>query len=62
MYDETRLMPYYLRRVEFPATKRDLVQLAKEHPDEGQALQRLERVPDRRYCSLHDLVGEIHVD
>jgi hypothetical protein len=62
MYDETRLVPYYLRGMEFPATKRDLVQLAKEHADEGQALQRLERIPDRRYCSLHDLVGEIDVD
>jgi hypothetical protein len=62
MYDETRLVPYYLRGMEFPATKRDLVQLAKEHADESQALQRLERIPDRRYCSLHDLVGEIDVD
>ena len=62
MYDETRLVPQYLRRAEFPATKHDLVRLAREHIDEGQALRRLECIPDRRYSSLHDLITEIRVD
>ena len=48
MYDETRLVPQYLRSAEFPATKQDLLRLARVHPDEGQALRRLECIPDRR--------------
>jgi len=62
MYDETRLVPRYLRSVEFPATKHELVRLAKEHTDEGQALRRLECIPDRSYSSLHDLITEIRCD
>ena len=62
MYDEARLVPHYLRRIEFPATKRDLVCLAREHPDEGRTLHRLECIPDRRYSSLHDLITEIRID
>ena len=62
MYDETRLVPQYLRSAEFPATKHDLVRLARVHTDEGLALRRLECIPDRRYSSLHDLITEIHVD
>jgi hypothetical protein len=62
MYDETRLVPHYIRRAEFPATKQDLLRLAEVHPDEGLALRRLECIPDRRYSSLHDLITEIRVD
>jgi hypothetical protein len=62
MYDETRLVPQYLRCAEFPAMKQDLLQLAEVHADEGRALRRLEQLPDRRYSSLHDLVTEIHID
>ena len=32
MYDETRLVPQYLRSAKFPAAKRDLMQLARVHP------------------------------
>lgn len=62
MYDETRLVPQYLRSARFPAMKHDLVRLAREHIDEGQALRRLECIPDRCYSSLHDLITEIRVD
>ena len=62
MFDETRLVPHYLRCARFPAMKQDLVRLANEHTDEGQALRRLERIPERRYSSLHDLIREIRVD
>jgi hypothetical protein len=62
MYDETRLVPQYLRRVEFPATKHDLVRLARRHMDEGRILHRLEYIPDRRYTNLHDLITEIRID
>jgi hypothetical protein len=62
MYDETRLVPQYLRSAESPAMKQDLLRLAKVHPDEGLALRRIECVPDRRYSSLHDLITEIRVD
>ena len=62
MYDETRLVPQYLRSAEFPATKQDLLRLAKVHIEEGQALRRLECVPDRRYSSRHDLIAEFRVD
>jgi hypothetical protein len=62
MYDKTRLVPQYLRSAHFPATKHELVRLAREHTDEGQALRRLECIPDRRYSSLHDLISEIRCD
>ncbi len=62
MYDETRLVPQYLRRVEFPATKHDLMRLARGHIDEGRTLHRLECIPDRCYSSLHDLITEICID
>ena len=62
MYDETRLVPAYLRCAAFPATKSSLLRLAEVHPDEGRALNRLEQITDRRYNSLHDLITEIHVD
>ena len=62
MYDETRLVPQYLRNAEFPAAKHDLVRLARVHPNEGSALHRLECIPDRRYSSRHDLLSEIRVD
>ena len=62
MFDETRLVPQYLRGTEFPATRQDLVRLAEVYTDEGCALRRLERVPDRRYNSLHDLIAEFRVD
>ena len=62
MYDETRLVPHYLRRAEFPATRQDLLRLAEVHPDQGLALRRLEQLPDRRYSSLHDLITEIYID
>lgn len=62
MYDETRLVPQYLRSAEFPAMKQDLLRLAEVHPDEGLALRRLECITDRRYSSLHDLITEICVD
>jgi len=62
MYDETRLVPHYLRSTQFPLMKHDLVRLAREHTDEGQALRRLECIPDRTYSSLHDLITEIRCD
>jgi len=62
MYDETRLVPHYLRSAQFPALKQDLLRLAREHADEGQALRRLECIPDRPYTSLHDLINEIRCD
>ena len=62
MYDETRLVPHFLRNAKFPTMKHDLVRLAREHTDEGQALRRLEYIPDRCYTSLHDLINEIRCD
>jgi hypothetical protein len=57
-WDETRLVPQYLRLAEFPAMKQDLLGMARVRTDEGRALRRLEIVPDRRYSSLRDLITE----
>jgi hypothetical protein len=62
MYDETRLLPHYIRCAEFPAMKQDLLRLAEVYTDQGLALRMLERLPDRRYSSLHDLITEIYID
>jgi hypothetical protein len=52
-------VPSYLRGVSFPATKQDLLRLARVNPDEPTALRRLEQVPDRSYSSLDDLMSAL---
>jgi uncharacterized protein DUF2795 len=55
--DETApLVSHYLQGVTFPATKQDLLRLAKANHVEPTALHRLEQVADRSYGSLHDLM------
>ena len=55
--DETApLVSHYLQGVTFPATKQDLLRLARANHVEPTALHRLEQVADRSYGSLHDLM------
>jgi hypothetical protein len=54
VYDER--VPSYLRSVSFPATKQDLLRVARANNDEPGVLHRLEQVADRSYSSLQDLM------
>ena len=54
--DEAPLVPHYLQSVTFPATKQELLRLARANNIEPTALRRLEQVADRSYGSLHDLM------
>jgi hypothetical protein len=54
-----RVVPAYVRNISFPATKQDLLRAARAVPDEPLALHRLERVPDRSYSSLDDLMSAL---
>jgi len=56
LYDEAPLVSHYLQSVTFPATKQELLRLARANNIEPTALRRLEQVADRSYGSLHDLM------
>src|SRR5262245_2289461 len=57
LHDEMApLMSHYLQGVTFPATKQDLLRLARANHVEPTVLHRLEQVADRSYGSLHDLM------
>ena len=52
-------VPSYLRGVSFPATKQDLLRVARASNDEPGVLRRLEQVADRSYNSLQDLMSAL---
>ena len=59
-HDEpTGAVPSYLRGVSFPATKQDLLRVARASNDEPGVLRRLEQVADRSYNSLQDLMAAL---
>ena len=53
VYDDA---PAYLRGISFPATKLDLLRVAKANNYEPAGLRKLEQIADRSYGSLHDLM------
>jgi len=55
--DDNRIVPAYLRNASFPVTKQELLRLARLNNDDPTALGRLERVPDRSYSSINDLMS-----
>ena len=58
VYDDAgRTVPAYLRSASFPATKQELLRLARLNNDDPTALRRLELVPDRSYSSINDLMS-----
>jgi hypothetical protein len=60
VYDETGgRVPAYLRSVSFPATKQDLLRVARANDDDPMALRRVEQLPDRSYSSLQDLTSAL---
>jgi hypothetical protein len=60
VYDETAgRIPAYLRSVPFPATKQDLLRLARANADDPIGLRRVEQLPDRSYTSLNDLTSAL---
>jgi hypothetical protein len=60
VHDETAArIPAYLRNVSFPATKQDLLRLARANADDSITLRRVEQLPDRSYSSLNDLTSAL---
>lgn len=60
VHDETiDRIPAYLRSVSFPATKQDLLRLARANADDPIALRRVEQLADRTYSSLSDLTSAL---
>lgn len=59
VHDETGRVPSYLRSVSFPATKQDLLRLARANNDEPGILRKLEQVADRSYSNLQDLMSAL---
>jgi len=52
-------LPAYLRGVSFPATKQELLRVARANSDDATALRRVEQLPDRSYSSLNDLTSAL---
>ena len=60
VHDETGgRVPAYLRSVSFPATKQDLLRVARANDDDPIGLRRVEQLPDRSYSSLNDLMSAL---
>src|SRR6516225_1198275 len=62
VYDEpagTGTVPAYLRGASYPATKQDLLRLARANNSEPMMLRRIEQLPDRSYSSLNDLTSAL---
>jgi hypothetical protein len=58
VYDDTsRTVASYLRSASFPATRQDLLRLARANNEDSLVLRRLEQVPERSYSSLDDLMS-----
>ncbi len=60
VYDETGTRYRHTSAsVSFPATKQDLLRLARANNDEPGVLRKLEQVADRSYSNLHDLMSAL---
>ncbi|MBV9318458.1 MAG: DUF2795 domain-containing protein [Mycobacterium sp.] len=60
VYDEPAgTVPAYLRGASFPATKQDLLRLARANDVEPVMLRRIEQLADRSYSSLNDLTSAL---
>jgi Protein of unknown function (DUF2795) len=57
--DGSRPVPAYLREVTFPASKQDLLRVARARNEEPITLRRLEQIPDRSYASVNDLMSAL---
>jgi hypothetical protein len=57
VYDDTgRLVSQYLRGVSFPVSKQELLRMARSGSADADMLRAIERMPDRRYTSVHDVI------
>jgi hypothetical protein len=59
VYDEPTTVPAYLRGASFPATKQDLLRLARANNSEPMTLRRIEQLPDRSFSSVSDLTSAL---
>lgn len=49
---------HYLKGIDFPARKQDLIEQAKKNQAEGEVIQALEGFPDQEYKSMADVMHE----
>jgi hypothetical protein len=61
VYDEPAgtVLPAYLREASFPATKQDLLRLARTNNSDPMTLRRIEQLADRSYGSLNDVMSAL---
>jgi len=60
VYDEPAgAVPAYLREASFPATKQDLLRLARTNNSDPMTLRRIEQLADRSYGSLNDVMSAL---
>jgi hypothetical protein len=51
----------FLRDVDYPASKDEIIALAEDHMVSKDIMSRLEQLPDREYISLADVTSEVPV-
>ena len=51
----------FLKDVDYPASKDDIITLAEDHMVSKDIMSRLEQLPDREYISLADVTSEVPV-
>jgi Protein of unknown function (DUF2795) len=54
-------IPAYLRSVSFPATKQDLLRMARANNEDAIGLRRIEQLSDRSYSSVNDVMSALLV-
>ncbi len=51
----------FLRDVDYPASKDEIIALAEDHMVSKDIMSRLEQLPEREYISLADVTSEVPV-
>ena len=61
MVKSTANLMDFLKDVDYPASKDDIITLAEDHMVSKDIMSRLEQLPDREYISLADVTSEVPV-
>lgn len=61
MVKSTANLMDFLKDVDYPASKDDIITLAEDHMVSKDIMSRLEQLPEREYISLADVTSEVPV-
>ncbi|MCE5322319.1 DUF2795 domain-containing protein [bacterium] len=61
MVKSTANLMDFLKDVDYPASKDEIITLAEDHMVSKDIMSRLEQLPDREYINLADVTSEVPV-